>query len=286
MNVALISLLSFFPSTPVDITIAGRNPRCHHPSSRYRCQSPSCEPLRASAANDHLLRCTPTTAAVDSDSSSVHTTPSLRAHAPHTPKADADSHFHLDSTTQRPPQQQDEPASSADSPPPFSSHSFPSSYFPAPSPADPYKALVTAACAPEALTVLAEPSGPAPPFEETEPPAAPSSVVADTKAALPRDTKDGQSSKDLDDGEPPPPYTEGSSPLDGFTYVMAAAGGAASIITQVQQGGPAPINTAIGGGKLEASKPIRRGGLTVAPGSDENITLDLRFVPLLPGKAH
>ncbi|KAF2209717.1 hypothetical protein CERZMDRAFT_113727 [Cercospora zeae-maydis SCOH1-5] len=39
---------------------------------------------------------------------------------------------------------------------------------------------------------------------------------------------------------------------------MAAAGGAASIITQVQQGGPAPINTALGGG------------------SDENITLELR----------
>ncbi|KAI5369352.1 Putative SKP1/BTB/POZ domain superfamily protein [Septoria linicola] len=40
---------------------------------------------------------------------------------------------------------------------------------------------------------------------------------------------------------------------------MAAAGGAASIITQVQQGGPAPINTALGGA-----------------GSEENITLELR----------
>ncbi|CAK3995115.1 hypothetical protein MYCFIDRAFT_158790 [Lecanosticta acicola] len=39
---------------------------------------------------------------------------------------------------------------------------------------------------------------------------------------------------------------------------MAAAGGAASIITQVQQTGPAPINTALGGG------------------SEENITLELR----------
>ncbi|CZT16744.1 probable general stress response protein Whi2 [Ramularia collo-cygni] len=39
---------------------------------------------------------------------------------------------------------------------------------------------------------------------------------------------------------------------------MAAAGGAASILTQVQQTGPAPINTALGGG------------------SDENITLELR----------
>ncbi|KAF2221160.1 hypothetical protein BDZ85DRAFT_203157, partial [Elsinoe ampelina] len=85
-------------------------------------------------------------------------------------------------------------------------------------------------------------------------------VVAETKAALPRDTKDpkeGPSKDDLDDGEPPPPYTEGSSPIDGLTYVMAAAGGAASIITQVQQSGPAPINT------LQGS-------------SDEHINLDLR----------
>jgi hypothetical protein len=30
---------------------------------------------------------------------------------------------------------------------------------------------------------------------------------------------------------------------------MAAAGGAASIITQVQQGGPAPLNTSLAGKK-------------------------------------
>jgi hypothetical protein len=67
-------------------------------------------------------------------------------------------------------------------------------------------------------------------------------VVAETKAALPQDTK-GESSKKDDDNEPPPAYSEGSSPLEGFTYLMAAAGGAASIITQVQQGGAPPINT-------------------------------------------
>lgn len=67
-------------------------------------------------------------------------------------------------------------------------------------------------------------------------------VVAETKAALPQDTK-GASSKKDDDAEPPPAYSEGSSPLDSFTYLMAAAGGAASILTQVQQGGPLPINT-------------------------------------------
>jgi ATP-binding cassette subfamily F protein 3 len=82
------------------------------------------------------------------------------------------------------------------------------------------------------------------------------SVVADTKAALPRDTKEGSSGKDIDDGEPPPPYSEGSSPLDSFTYVMATAGGPASIITQVQQGGGgAPIsNLASGENKVVLRK--------------------------------
>lgn len=180
-----------------------------------------------------------------SDGSSIHTTPSLRAsRAPH--KTDVDSHFRLDASTAPPSDRDNEPASaSAESPPPFASHNFPAKYYPEPSPEEPYCALTTS-CASDALTATA-PAGPAPPFEESESASAAtaSTVVADTKAALPRDTKG--SSKDLDDGEPPPPYTEGSSPLDGFTYVMAAAGGAASIITQVQQGGPAPINTALGG---------------------------------------
>lgn len=194
------------------------------------------------------------TATVDSDGSSVDTTPSLRGHAhDNLPgKTDVDSHFRLE----RKPEQSDESSGSPESPPPFSSHNFPSRYFPAPSPADPYKALVTECATSDSLTALApadssDPSGPAPPFEEEERPASANSVVADTKAALPRDTKEGQSSKDLDDGEPPPPYTEGSSPLEGFTYIMAAAGGAASIITQVPQGAPpAPINTALGGRHL------------------------------------
>ena len=72
------------------------------------------------------------------------------------------------------------------------------------------------------------------------------SVEAETKAALPADNKRDASGKGLDDGEPPPPYTEGSSPLNSFTYVMAAAGGAASIITQVQQGGQPSVNTLAG----------------------------------------
>ncbi|CRK30530.1 hypothetical protein BN1723_014385 [Verticillium longisporum] len=60
-----------------------------------------------------------------------------------------------------------------------------------------------------------------------------------------------------DETEPPPAYSEGPSPLPSFTFVMATAGGASSIITQVQQGGP-PVN-AIGD-----------------VGADETITMDLR----------
>jgi hypothetical protein len=173
-----------------------------------------------------------------SDHGSVHTTPELRGHAPLKLDTDAHSHFSLESTrssTER--RSLHEPATtkpaSTESPPPFSAHNFPSRYFPARSTSDPYRALAT-----EDSLSPSHP-GPAPPFEETETLATSSSaVVADTKA----DTK--SKDKDLDDGEPPPPYTEGSSPLDGFTYVMAAAG---SIITQVQQGGPAPLQTALGG---------------------------------------
>ncbi|KAI7011039.1 alcohol dehydrogenase [Hortaea werneckii] len=168
---------------------------------------------------------------MDSDGSSVHTTPSLRGHAHgNVPgKTDVDSHFRLEREAEA--DRPDESSAAAESPPPFSSHNFPTRYFPAPSPADPYKALVTGCETSSALPALApqdHPSAPAPPFEEEERPASESSVVAETKAALPPDTKEGRSSKDLDDGEPPPPYTEGSSPLDGFTYIMAAAGGAAT----------------------------------------------------------
>ncbi|KAF3049845.1 hypothetical protein E8E11_008179 [Didymella keratinophila] len=95
----------------------------------------------------------------------------------------------------------------------------------------------------------------APPFTES---ASSVATVAATKAVLPRDTKGSSSNKDIDDGEPPPPYTEGTSPLDSFTYVMASAGGPASIITQVSQTSQGPPINALGGG------------------SDENITLELR----------
>lgn len=135
-------------------------------------------------------------------------------------------------------------------PPPFSSLYFPS--------ADAVEARNKDCEAPEDESPPAFAS--APPFTESSSSSAvAAAAAAATKAALPRDTKDASSSKDLDDGEPPPPYSEGSSPLESFTYVMASAGGPASIITQVSQssGGP-PINT--------------------LGGSDENITLELRYV--------
>ncbi|PHH65966.1 hypothetical protein CDD81_914 [Ophiocordyceps australis] len=80
--------------------------------------------------------------------------------------------------------------------------------------------------------------------------------VAETKSALPRDTKESSGRGD-DDSEPPPAYSEGDSPLRSFAFVMSAAGGASSIITQVQQNGP-PLNS------------------LADVGGDETITMDLR----------
>jgi ATP-binding cassette subfamily F protein 3 len=61
-----------------------------------------------------------------------------------------------------------------------------------------------------------------------------------------QDTKADRSAKDTEDTEPPPPYEEGPSPLDTFSYIMAAAGGAASLITQVSQGGPVGLGNLSG----------------------------------------
>ncbi|KAL2432849.1 hypothetical protein ABEF95_015530 [Exophiala dermatitidis] len=134
-------------------------------------------------------------------------------------------------------------------PPPFSSL-----YFPTAAELDSIRATVAETSCESLLATV-----PAPSFEEAlAEDDAQSKAEAETKAALPQDTK-AQSSKATDEGEPPPPYTEDSSPIDSFTYVMAAAGGAASIITQVQQTAGPPINTL--GGEATA---------------DEHITLDLR----------
>lgn len=132
------------------------------------------------------------------------------------------------------------PAASASSsssahPPPFSSLFFSSS----PDANRAYKVTEPGPACPPAL---------APPASVEEPlePAPSSAVVADTKASFSEPKNEGSS----DDAEPPPPYTEGYSPLESFTYVMAAAGGASSIITQVSQTGGPPINTL--GGMLDA----------------------------------
>lgn len=136
------------------------------------------------------------------------------------------------------PEQPLPPASSSSSFPSFAPPPFSSLYFLPHTPPDRLKASIT-----EPVSDPPPAFSPVPPAEAVV--AGTTSVEAETKAALPADNK-GESSKGAEDSEPPPPYTEGSSPLDSFTYVMAAAGGAASIITQVQQGGPAPVNTLAG----------------------------------------
>lgn len=129
-------------------------------------------------------------------------------------------------------------------PPPFSSL-----YFPTSDEVDRYKFAVT-----EAVNnhILAE--APAPSFAEALAEEEQEKREAETKARLPRDTKGESSRSNVDETEPPPPYTEGDSPLDTFTFVMAAAGGPSSIITQVQQSpaGP-PINT-LGGEQTDDLK--------------------------------
>lgn len=121
-------------------------------------------------------------------------------------------------------------SSAANSPPP----AFSSLYFPPTSTVDRVEATVT-----EPDTSPPPAFSPAPALEASSASRA-RNVEAETKAALPRDHKGESSSKGAEEGEPPPPYTEGSSPIESFTYVMAAAGGTASIITQVPQGGGAP----------------------------------------------
>ena len=156
------------------------------------------------------------------------------------------------------------PSVPSHAPPPFSSLYF------------------TSNASPDRVKVLEPDTGPPPAFspapdQSSEPSPAPTSVEAETKAALPRDTKSESSSKSTEEVEPPPPYTEGSSPLDSFTYVMAATSGPASIITQVSQGGPAAQGGSLAGRQISitgARPPAKRKISDV--GADEHITLDLR----------
>ncbi len=172
----------------------------------------------------------------------------------------------------------------AQSPPPQYPLSEASSSSPPPSPRPPpfsslytstlevvqaYKQAVTEAGASASVPAYAPraPESPGPPES--------SDTVAETKAALPQDTK-GEPSKKEDDSEPPPAYSEGSSPLESFTYLMASAGGPASIITQVQQGGP-PINTLGGALYYYTFHYFWRLTCIIDVGADENITMDLRY---------
>ncbi|KIW17067.1 hypothetical protein PV08_04258 [Exophiala spinifera] len=180
-----------------------------------------------------------------------------RLFAPDSPITALSSYNTLDTSddkiyTAPPPHSPISEGSSAGSPsqrpPPFSSL-----YFPTDAELDRIRATVTETACDSLLA-----SAPAPSFEEAlAEDEVECKVEAETKAALPPDTK-AQSSRAVEEGEPPPPYTEGSSPLDSFAYIMAVAGGAASIITQVQQTPGPPINTL---GEAAA---------------DEHITLDLR----------
>lgn len=162
-----------------------------------------------------------------------------------------------------PPQYPAPEASSSRPPPPFSSlynptpdpeavasvlESFPALRSPVTAVADEEGAVAstsTAAPAYALASVGQTASGSS--FSNTAQGGAASARLQDeTKRALCQGAK-GDKSRGFqdDDLEPPPAYSEGSSPILSFTYVMAAAGGASSIITQVQQGGP-PIN-ALGG---------------------------------------
>ncbi|KAL6404703.1 dipeptidyl-peptidase iii [Ilyonectria robusta] len=176
-----------------------------------------------------------------SASSSIRTT-SIR----HLDTSDPDPQVHiLLSRDQSPPPQYPASEASTSRPPPFSSLFSQSDH--APERVGKFVAVVVEGEASGSAAAPAyEPSAPreSRPFDPDHSARAFRDPVAETKRALPRDTK-GDSSRKDDDAEPPPAYSEGDSPLLSFSYLMAAAGGASSIITQVQQAGP-PVNT-IGG---------------------------------------
>lgn len=149
--------------------------------------------------------------------------PSITACPSHSTDSLEEDHYYA-----APPLSPASASSSSAHPPPFSS------LFVSPSP-DSNRAYKVTEPGPACPPALAPPT----PVEESLEPAPSSAVVADTKASFSEPKNEGSA----DDSEPPPPYTEGYSPLESFTYVMAAAGGASSIITQVSQTGGPPINT-------------------------------------------
>ncbi|KAL8802424.1 MAG: hypothetical protein Q9182_003847, partial [Xanthomendoza sp. 2 TL-2023] len=116
----------------------------------------------------------------------------------------------------------------SNAPPPFSAHNF--------SPEESANRIKLSGAEPD--------SCPPPPFAPAYP-AAPqhtpeSELELATETGFAANKEAESSVRSAEEKEPPPPYTEGPSPLGSFTYLMAAAGGPASIITQVPQGGPPP----------------------------------------------
>lgn len=132
------------------------------------------------------------------------------------------------------------------------------------------------------LTVGSQSDAP-PAFESARyhPQQDPSTVttVANHEQSNSSDNRKSAVFKHIDDGEPPPPYTESSSPLDSFTYVMAAVGGGASILTQVSQGGGGPISVL---GSTSRTRTVLccspRADNSLGGSPDDNITLELRYV--------
>lgn len=145
----------------------------------------------------------------------------------------------LTSCGQSPPPRYPDTEASSSRPPPFSTL-YDSFHNHAASAAN----QPPSSCAPLSLTAPAYSAALPGPSDTQSVSSSFSDTVAETKRALPRDTKTDTTGKE-DEAEPPPAYSEGPSPLPSFGFLMATAGGASSIITQVQQGGP-PIN-AIGG---------------------------------------
>lgn len=146
------------------------------------------------------------------------------------------------------------PASEASSsrPPPFSSLYGPfgdtcSAYSDEQERSPPGKSATSVSA--ESLSATAAPAyaptAPGPSDPQTAAQSSFQDTVEETKRALPRDTKGESTASKDDEVEPPPAYSEGPSPLISFSFIMASAGGASSLITQVQQGGP-PVN-ALGG---------------------------------------
>ncbi|KAM3521831.1 hypothetical protein MY4038_008892 [Beauveria bassiana] len=224
------------------------------------------EAVEASAASQDLLKAVFGDTSPESVETLVHCERRAANHDTATKGASSPADHDVAEHSPPPPQYPVSEASSSSRPPPFSSlfasvelperpaRKFPPAVGIAAVAAPCEEAIASGSVAAPAYSSSLEESTPFDPDQGAG--RAFQDPVQETKRALPSDTKADSGGKD-DDTEPPPAYSEGDSPLQSFTFLMAAAGGTSSIITQVQQGGP-PIN-AIGD-----------------VGADETIVMDLR----------